>query len=116
MDRSQSAYVPVSHEWFRVSSLEHPSRPRGAPERGKEAGALLCRLELNYPHTAVWGIAEFSHSLGPWVGLASFSHSLGSSSKENQVPALIATEQFDVVEDAERMQNRQALSNTTTRY
>src|SRR5262245_9372325 len=55
---------------------------RPTSEKGGRAEWTLlphfCRLNLNDPHTAVWGITDSSHNLCrglPWVGLRSTTYS-----------------------------------------
>ena len=48
-----------------------PRAARGKRERKQRAAARLsCRPYLNNPHTAVWGIREFFHTVSALVGLA----------------------------------------------
>jgi hypothetical protein len=47
------------------SSPSLPSRREGrdGEEKRRRDGQALCRLGLNDPHTAVWGIREFSRNM-----------------------------------------------------
>ena len=61
MDYSGTAYKSDGPPLF-VSSPSFPSRSEGKEgEENGESGAPVCRLSLNNPHTAVWGISEFQH-------------------------------------------------------